>query len=48
MTTLNVQNVLPIALIATAVAFLIFSRDKKQDAIQEMVENNVGGEQDGI
>ena len=28
--------ILPIALIATAVAFLIFSRDKKQDAIQIM------------
>lgn len=48
MTTLNVGNVLPIALIATAVAYLIFLRDKKQDEIKDLVENNGGGENDGI
>lgn len=48
MTTLNIANVLPVALLATAVAYLIFLRDKKLDKIEELASNNYGGEQDGI
>lgn len=48
MTTLNVENVLPIAAIAAAVAYLIYLRDKKEDNLLELAKNNNGGEQDGI
>jgi len=50
MTCLNLENVLPIALVAAAVAFLIFLRDKRQDAIVAntiSIEGEVS-EDDGI
>ena len=50
MTVLNVENVLPIALVAAAVAYLICLNDKKQDELEEKMQNAEfgGSENDGI
>ncbi|MCI5773644.1 MAG: PTS sugar transporter subunit IIC [Erysipelotrichaceae bacterium] len=50
MTVLSLSNVLPIALVAVGLIFLIYKRDISQDKIAEAITNigNGGGEDDGI